>query len=63
MVPDDVDDDLLLRGLQAWSDLFGAVSFELFGHLHKVVAEESELREAYFAEVAARLAAVSGITV
>ncbi len=41
-------DDLLLRGMAAWSGLFGAVSFELFGHLHNVVAESLKYRKAYF---------------
>jgi AcrR family transcriptional regulator len=41
-------DDLLLRGMAAWSGLFGAVSFELYGHLHNVVAESARARKAYF---------------
>jgi AcrR family transcriptional regulator len=41
-------DDLLLRGMAAWSGLFGAVSFELYGHLHNVVAETAKARKAYF---------------
>jgi AcrR family transcriptional regulator len=41
-------DDALLRGMAAWSGLFGAVSFELFGHLHNVVSESSRARKAYF---------------
>jgi hypothetical protein len=41
-------DDLLLRGMAAWSGLFGAVSFELYGHLHNVVAEGAKARKAYF---------------
>ena len=41
-------DDLLLRGMAAWSGLFGAISFELFGHLHNVVADGSKYRKAYF---------------
>jgi hypothetical protein len=43
-----VPDDLLLRGMAAWSGLFGAVSFELYGHLHNVVAESARARKAYF---------------
>ncbi len=31
-VPDAVPDELLVRGLIAWTHLFGAVSFEVFGH-------------------------------
>ena len=41
-------DDLLLRGMAAWSSLFGTVSFELFGHLHNVVADGAKARKAYF---------------
>ena len=39
---------LLLRGMAAWSGLFGAVSFELYGQLHNVVAERAKARRAYF---------------
>ncbi len=41
-------DDLLLRGMAAWSGLFGTVSFELYGQLHNVVADGSKARKAYF---------------
>jgi AcrR family transcriptional regulator len=43
-----LSDDLLLRGMSAWSGLFGAISFELYGHLHNVVAETAKARKAYF---------------
>lgn len=43
-----VSDDLLLRGLAAWSTLLGAISLELFGHLHNVVADGARARKAYF---------------
>ena len=32
-----VPDEVLARGLVAWTQLFGAISFELFGHLHNVI--------------------------
>ena len=35
----DVSDELLLVGVSAWMNLFGAISFELFGHLHNVIDE------------------------
>jgi AcrR family transcriptional regulator len=35
----DVGDELLLVGLSAWTNVFGAISFELFGHLHNVIDE------------------------
>jgi hypothetical protein len=41
-------DDLMLRGLASWSGLFGAISFELYGHLHNVVASGAKARRAYF---------------
>ncbi|MCX6431865.1 MAG: TetR/AcrR family transcriptional regulator [Actinobacteria bacterium] len=41
-------DDLMLRGMAAWSGLFGAVSFELYGHLHNVVTDSVRSRKAYF---------------
>ncbi len=32
-----VPDEVLARGLAAWTQLFGMISFELFGHLHNVI--------------------------
>lgn len=43
-----VSDDLLLRGLVSWGALLGAISLELFGHLHNVVADGARARKAYF---------------
>ena len=34
-----VPDEVLARGLLVWTGLFGAISYELFGHLHGVVAD------------------------
>jgi hypothetical protein len=47
----DVPIEILARGLQAWTQLFGAISFELFGHLHNVIVDydaffEHEMRRA-----------------
>lgn len=53
-VPDDVPNELLLRGLVAWTDLFGAVSMELFGHWHMVIDDDPQRRRAFFAEVMTR---------
>jgi AcrR family transcriptional regulator len=39
-----VPDDVLSRGLAVWTQLFGTISFELFGHLHNVI----ERYEAFF---------------
>ena len=32
-----VPDEALMRALMAWTQLIGAISFELFGHLHNVI--------------------------
>lgn len=41
-------DPILLRSLGAFSTLFGAVSFELFGQWHNVVTETAKARTAFF---------------
>jgi AcrR family transcriptional regulator len=43
---------LAARGVLAWSGLFGAISFELFGHTHNVVDDH----EAYFDATVTRMA-------
>ena len=55
-------DDLILKGLLAWSTLFGAVSLELFGHLHNVVAASPRARKAYFEHQMRNIAAELGLT-
>jgi AcrR family transcriptional regulator len=35
----DVPDEVLSRGLLAWTQLFGAISYELFGHLEGVITD------------------------
>jgi AcrR family transcriptional regulator len=37
-----IPEDLVVRGLMAWTYLFGAVSFDLFGHRHNVVLDERD---------------------
>jgi AcrR family transcriptional regulator len=37
--PAEVPDDLLVRGLVAWTYLLGSVTAQLFGHRHRVVAD------------------------
>ena len=32
-----VGDDVLSRSLMAWTQMFGTISYELFGHLHNVI--------------------------
>jgi AcrR family transcriptional regulator len=33
----DAPDEIVSRGLLVWTELFGTLSFELFGHLHNVI--------------------------
>jgi len=51
------DDDTLARGLLAWSALFGTISLELFGHMHRGVLDY----DAHFAQVVDQLAADLGL--
>jgi AcrR family transcriptional regulator len=60
-VPPNVPDELLLRGLMAWTYLFGAVSFELFGHRHHVIDDDLALRRAFFTQEMTRIGALTGI--
>ena len=60
IVPPEVPDTLLHRGLMAWAALFGTASFELFGQLHGIVGEQPGDREAFFAESVRRWAAHVG---
>jgi AcrR family transcriptional regulator len=62
-VPADVPDELLLRGLMAWTYLFGAVSFELFGHHQHVIDDDPDLRRAFFTAETARIGAFTGLPV
>ena len=55
-VAPEVPDDVLITGLMAWTQLFGTVSFELFGHFENVVEE----RAALFDEMLARWAQTLG---
>ncbi|GAA3490883.1 WHG domain-containing protein [Streptomyces cremeus] len=43
--------------VRVWAELFGLVSFEVFGHFHRVVEE----REAFFVHAVEGLAAVAGV--
>jgi len=61
-VPADVvPDELMVRGLMVWTELFGMVSFELFGHIHQVIGEEPGDRDAYFHAQVERMAAFVGV--
>ncbi len=39
----EVPDAVMLRGLLVWTQLFGSISFELFGHLHNVIHDYDAL--------------------
>lgn len=56
-LPDGPDGSLATRAVQAWTALFGLVSFELFGHTHNVVARHEE----YFHGAVERLGDLLGL--
>jgi hypothetical protein len=47
----DLSDEAILRAVTAWGGLLGAISLELFGHLHRAVTDY----DAHFALVLERL--------
>ena len=49
-LPQNIPAPLIQRALMVWTGLFGAVSFELYGQLHQVVAEDPADRAAFFAD-------------
>ena len=57
MMPEGVSSDLMVRGLMAWTYLFGAVSFELFGHRNNVIADYG----VFFDHEVRRLAVMVGL--
>jgi AcrR family transcriptional regulator len=52
-----VPDERMVRWLMAWSTVFGHVSLELFGHMHRGVLDY----DAHFAQVTGQLAADLGL--
>lgn len=56
-MPPEVPADLLVRGLMAWTYLFGAVSFEVFGHRHNVIGDY----EVFFDHEMTRVAELLGL--
>lgn len=56
-----VPTDLMVRGVMAWTYLFGAVSFELFGQRHNVIEEDRA--DDFFEEETRRLSLMLGIAV
>lgn len=61
-LPPGVPAPLVQRALMVWTNLFGVVSFELYGQLHNVVGDEPGDREAFFAECVRRWIHLTGIT-
>lgn len=55
----DIPDAVLLRALAVWSQLFGALNLELFGHLHNVIHDADAYFEAQMAQAARRLLVVA----
>ena len=49
-LPPAVPAPLVQRALMVWTNLFGVISFELYGQLHNVVGEPSRDRGTFFAE-------------
>ena len=60
-LPPDVPGPLVQRALMVWTNLFGVVSFELYGQLHEVVGEDPGDRDAFFAECVRRWIQFVGI--
>jgi AcrR family transcriptional regulator len=57
VMPEAITSDLMVRGLMAWTYLFGAVSFEVFGHRHNVIADD----DAFFDYEVRRMATMVGL--
>lgn len=55
-----VPTDLLVRRVMAWTYLFGAMSFELFGRRHNVIDEDRS--DDFFAEETQRIANLLNLT-
>ena len=53
-----ISDERMIRWLMAWSTVFGHLSLELFGHLHRGVLDY----DAHFAQVVGQLSADLGLT-
>jgi len=61
-LPPGIPAPLVQRTLMVWTNLFGVISFELFGQLHNVVAEPPAGRDAFFAESIRRWLEFTAIT-
>lgn len=54
--------DLVARSVMAWVYIFGAVSFDLFGHRHNVILDERSVDNPFFAYEVERLIRFVGLT-
>jgi hypothetical protein len=60
-LPAGVPAPLVQRALMVWTNLFGVISFELYGQLHQVVGEEPGDRDTFFAACIHRWIRFTGI--
>ena len=60
-LPPDVPAPLVQRALMVWTNLFGVISFELYGQLHQVVGEDPGDRGVFFTECVRRWIHFTGI--
>ena len=61
-LPPEIPAPLVQRSLMVWTNLFGVVSFELYGQLHEVVREDPADRDAFFTECVRRWIQFIGVT-
>ena len=61
-LPPGIPAPLVQRALMVWTNLYGVISFELFGQLHQVVGENPGDRDTFFAECIRRWIHFTGIT-
>ncbi len=60
-LPEPIPPVAMARGLLGWTHLYGAISFELFGHRHNVVADDLPARRAFFTYEMTVMAELIGI--
>ena len=61
-LPPGIPAPLVQRALMVWTNLYGVISFELFGQLHHVVGEEPGDRDAFFAGCVRRWIDLTALT-
>lgn len=61
-LPPSIPAPLVQRALMVWTNLYGVISFELFGQLHQVVGENPGDRDTFFAECIRRWIHFTGVT-